>query len=93
MVVEQAAIPGDHMEQKENALTLPELAAQELFCLRMYRENLPVSLHIGLTVVAQTVVVMRQRHMTRSVLLHMLDGGGAAGRCGPGWQAVRFAPW
>ena len=66
MVVEQAAIPGDHIEEQAEALSLPGLAKMELFCLRMHKEGYEVSCHVGLTVVAQTIVVLRQRHMTRS---------------------------
>ena len=80
IAVEQAAIPGDHIEQQEEALALPYLANMELFCLAMHKAALKVSLHIGMVVPGQTIAVLRQRHQTRARLLSMLDNGGVLGR-------------
>ena len=84
MVTEQAAIPGDHIEQQERAMHLYALALVEALCLRMHAAGLTVSLHVGLTLVCQPLAVLRQRHQCRSILVQMLPNKGVQGRRGRG---------
>ena len=79
LVIEQAAVPGDHLERQAPALTLPDIATCELLIMRLYKEGLEVSVHIALTVLVQPLAVLRQRHQCRARLIRMLSNGGAEG--------------
>ena len=84
LVIEQAAVPGDHIEKQAPTLTLPDTASMELMALRLHKEGLRVSVHIALTVILQSEAVLRQRHMCRAILIRMLDNDGAEGKVGAG---------